>query len=110
MKTELVRFDCSRLEAIKAYREIVIPSLTLKEAKIIIDTISNGHSIPLDLDESEIEKLLAAGFHLEFPTQKEIKVLMNQLIKRFLQIGKKKYANQLIVMWLEIQKEEGNAL
>jgi len=108
MKVEIVGFNCGRVEAIKAYRGIVEPKAPLLQAKIIIDGIARGHSMPLDLNDTVAKSLLAAGFELEFPTQKEIKVLMNQLIKRFLMMGKKKYANQIIEMWINIQKEEGN--
>jgi len=108
MKIEVVGFTCRKIEAIKAYRETILPMLKLKDAKIIIDSIERGNPIPLMLDENDVNTLLAAGFEIEFPTQREVKILMNQLIQRFLSMGKKKYANQLIQMWLELIKEEGD--
>ena len=90
-----------------AYRKV--RDIPLSQVKVIIDTVDKGHPVPLyNLSEEEVKILINEGFCLEFPTQKEIKNLMNQLIKRFLQSGKKKYANQLITMWIEMQKEEDN--
>lgn len=105
MNVEVVGFSCRKIEAIKAYREAILPMMKLKDVKIIIDSIERGNPIPLMLDENGVKTLIAAGFEVEFPTQREIKQLMNQLIQRFLSMGKKQYANQLIHMWLEIIKE-----
>ncbi len=108
MNVEIVGHNRTRIEAMIAYRR-VRPSLTLSMVKVIIDTIEEGHPVPLNnLNEDEVKSLVNDGFILEFPTNKEIKQLMNQLIKRLLKTGKKKYANQLISMWIEMQKEEDN--
>lgn len=107
MNVEVVGFVCSRIEAIKTYREVVLPALKLIDVKVIIDSIAKGHPIPLMLEESQLKRLLEAGFTIDYPVKREVKVLMNQLIQRFLSMGEKQYANQLIQMWLEMLKKEG---
>lgn len=108
INVEVTGFGCSRIEAIKAYREAILPMMRLPDVKIIIDSISKGHSIPLIIEESQLKKLLEAGFIIEYPVNKEVKILIHQLIQRFLSMGKKQYANQLIQIWLELLKEEGD--
>ena len=96
MQIEIVGFECSRIEAIKAYREIILPMMELKAVKVIVDSIEKGHPIPLDIDKKGMTKLIEAGFIIEFPTRKEVKQLMSQLIQRFLKMGKKK---RLFLAW-----------
>ncbi len=107
MNVEVIGFTCRRIEAIKTYREVVLPALKLTDVKVIIDSMAKGHPIPLMLEESQLKRLLASGFTIEYPVKREVKVLMNQLIQRFLSMGEKQYANQLIQMWLEMLKKEG---
>lgn len=110
MRVELVGFACTRIEAMLRYRKVIDPTLSLTDVKIVIDTISDGHPVQVEVHRDDITKLINAGFSFSYPTQDEVKQLMNQLIQRFLSLGKKRYAQQLINIWLELQKEEeGNA-
>lgn len=109
MKVEIVGFVCTRIEAMLRYRKVIDPTLSLTDVKVVIDTISDGHPVQVEIDKDDVEKLVDAGFGFSYPTQDEVKQLMNQLIQRFLSMGKKRYAQQLIAMWLDIQKEEEDA-
>ena len=109
MRVEIVGFVCTRIEAMLRYRKVIDPTLSLTDVKVVIDTISDGHPVQVEIDKDDVEKLVDAGFGFSYPTQDEVKQLMNQLIQRFLGMGKKRYAQQLIAMWLDIQKEEDNA-
>ena len=105
MKIEIVGFVGTRIESMLAYRKIIDPTLSLLDVKVVIDTVTNGNPIQIDVDPDNVEKLVAAGFGVSYPTQNEIKQLMSQLIQRFLSLGMKKYAKQLITIWIELQQE-----
>ena len=102
MKVEIVGYNCSKIEAIKAYRDIIPTGKTLVEIKKVIDNLP----IKKELPEKQVELLIERGFRIANRT--EINELMNQLIQKFLAIGDKKRAKKLIAMWLELIEEEDN--